>query len=243
MTTKMFLCAMSQKGSLILIPIPIADNSNSHLPPNTFNTLKNITHFVVENSRTSRRFIKSILPDTVIENLNFIEINKHDGTDFKQITQWLKEGNNIGLMSEAGCPGIADPGAEIVAHAQNLDIKVIPLVGPNSIILALMASGLNGQSFCFNGYLPIKEPNRSQKIKQLEHLSKKENQTQIFIETPYRNNQIFQDLLKSCNAQTKICIAQNITGANEWIKTKTASEWEKSIPNLAKEPTVFLLLA
>lgn len=233
---------MSSKGSIYLIPIPIAENSNTFLPPNIASTLKEIKYYVVENIRTARRFIKSIIPEMVIENLNFIEINKHDETDLHQIKQWIKQGETIGLMSEAGCPGIADPGADIIAIAQKMNVKVIPLVGPNSIILALMASGLNGQSFCFNGYLPIKDPARSQKLKQLEQLSKKENQTQLFIETPYRNNQMLKDLLKNCNPKTRVCIAQNITGEQEWIKTKTVEEWVKSIPVLAKEPTVFLLL-
>ncbi len=234
---------MSSNGSIYLIPIPIAENSNIFLPPNIASTLNEIKYYVVENIRTARRFIKSIIPEMVIENLNFIEINKHEETDLQQIKRWIKQGETIGLMSEAGCPGIADPGAEIVALAQKMNVKVIPLVGPNSIILALMASGLNGQSFCFNGYLPIKDQARSQKLKQLEQLSKKENQTQLFIETPYRNNQLLQDLIKNCSPQTRVCIAQNITGEHEWIKTKTVEEWVKSIPVLAKEPTVFLLLA
>lgn len=234
---------MSSNGSIYLIPIPIAENSNIFLPPNIASTLNEIKYYVVENIRTARRFIKSIIPEMVIENLNFIEINKHEETDLQQIKRWIKQGETIGLMSEAGCPGIADPGAEIVALAQKMNVKVIPLVGPNSIILALMASGLNGQSFCFNGYLPIKDPARSQKLKQLEQLSKKENQTQLFIETPYRNNQLLQDLIKNCSPQTRVCIAQNITGEHEWIKTKTVEEWVKSMPVLAKEPTVFLLLA
>lgn len=239
----MFLCVMSKIGSLYLIPIPIAEDSNAYLPPNINDTLKSISYYIVENVRTSRRFIKSILPEIAIENLSFIEISKHEDTDLQQIKKWLMQGEAIGLMSEAGCPGVADPGAEIVAIAQKMNVKVIPLVGPNSIILALMASGLNGQSFCFNGYLPIKEPARSQKIKHLEQHSKKENQTQLFIETPYRNNQLLQDVLKNCNSNTRVCIAQNITGANEWIKTKTVEEWRKTIPILAKEPTVFLILA
>lgn len=234
---------MSSNGSIYLIPIPIAENSYIFLPPNIASTLNEIKYYVVENIRTARRFIKSIIPEMVIENLNFIEINKHEETDLQQIKRWIKQGETIGLMSEAGCPGIADPGAEIVALAQKMNVKVIPLVGPNSIILALMASGLNGQSFCFNGYLPIKDQARSQKLKQLEQLSKKENQTQLFIETPYRNNQLLQDLIKNCSPQTRVCIAQNITGEHEWIKTKTVEEWVKSIPVLAKEPTVFLLLA
>jgi 16S rRNA (cytidine1402-2'-O)-methyltransferase len=146
-------------------------------------------------------------------------------------------------MSESGCPGIADPGSELVAVAQDLNAAVIPLVGPNSIILALMASGLNGQSFCFHGYLPVKEPFRSQRIKHLEQLSKKENQTQIFIETPYRNNQLLADFLKNCSDSLRLCIAQNITAENQSIKTKTIAAWKKQKPTLEKVPTVFLFLA
>lgn len=146
-------------------------------------------------------------------------------------------------MSEAGCPGIADPGAAVVAMAQAMDAKVIPLVGPNSIVLALMASGLNGQSFAFNGYLPVKEPLRGQKIKSLEQHSKKENQTQLFIETPYRNNQLLQDCIKHCSANTKLCIAQNITAPDEWIKTQTIAAWKALTPMLDKAPAVFALLA
>jgi 16S rRNA (cytidine1402-2'-O)-methyltransferase len=158
------------------------------------------------------------------------------------LRNWLKEGHDVGLMSEAGCPGIADPGADLVAVAHNAGASVIPLVGPNSLILALMASGLNGQSFSFVGYLPVKDPMRTKRIKELEAISAKEKQTQLFIETPYRNDHILADLLKNCNPGTRLCIAQNITSAEAFIKTKTVAEWNKQVPVMGKTPAVFLML-
>lgn len=234
---------MSQKGKLYLIPIPISDNALHTLAPEIGIHTLEIKHYFVENIRTARRFLKSIHPSIVIDDLSFSEIDKHTGHDVSLLKQWLKEAHLIGIMSESGCPGIADPGAEIVAIAQEMDVNIVPLTGPNSMILALMASGLNGQSFAFNGYLPIKDPARSQKIKQLEELSAKEKQTQLFIETPYRNNPLLDELLKHCRGNTRICIAQNITADNAFIKTKTADAWRKNKPALEKAPAVFLLLA
>lgn len=234
---------MSEQGKLFLIPIPIAEGALHTLSPEIAIHVKEIGHYFVENIRTARRFLKSIQPSIVIDNLHFIEIDKHKSPDIKTLKQWLYNGNNVGIMSESGCPGIADPGAELIAAAQIWNIDIIPLTGPNSLILALMASGLNGQSFCFNGYLPVKEPARSQKIKQLEAHSKKENQTQLFIETPYRNNQILQDILKNCSDHTRLCIAQDITGNNQYIKTKKVLDWKKQLPKMGKIPAVFLLLA
>jgi 16S rRNA (cytidine1402-2'-O)-methyltransferase len=159
------------------------------------------------------------------------------------LKKWLNEGLNVGVMSEAGCPGIADPGAEVAAAAHSIGATVVPLTGPSSLVLALMASGLNGQSFCFNGYLPIKDPARTQKLKALEALSRKENQTQLFIETPYRNNQLLDEVLKQCGDSTRLCIAQNITAADAYIKTQSIGDWKKKKPTLEKSPAVFLILA
>lgn len=231
------------KAKVYLIPIPIADGAVQTLPPQIATHTLHIKHYYVEQVRTARRFLKLIHPSLVIDDLHFMEMNKHEGIDPQKLKAWINEGHSIGVMSEAGCPGIADPGAEVVAIAQAMDVAVIPLVGPSSILLALMASGLNGQSFAFNGYLPVKEPLRSQKIKALEQHSKKENQTQLFIETPYRNNQLLQDCIKNCAATTRLCIAQNITGATEFIQTKTIATWKVQVPVLEKSPAVFLLLA
>lgn len=179
----------------------------------------------------------------VIDDITFSEIDKHNGADTGTLRKWLQEGKQVGVLSEAGCPGIADPGAELAAIAQGMGAAVIPVTGPSSILLALMASGLNGQSFAFNGYLPVKDPARSQVIKSLEQRSQKENQTQAFIETPYRNDVLLADLLKNCMPGTRICIAKNITAGDAFIKTKTAFEWKKGVPEIGKVPTVFLMLA
>jgi 16S rRNA (cytidine1402-2'-O)-methyltransferase len=231
------------KGILYLIPIPISEGNLESLSPAIKNTIPEITHFFVEDVRTARRFIKSIVPETVIDNLTFLEINKHQESDLSQLKSWIEQGHAVGVMSESGCPGIADPGADVVAYAQLLNVKVVPLVGPSSLLLALMASGFNGQSFCFNGYLPVKEPQRSKEIKALELQSKRLHQTQIIIETPYRNNHLLQDLLKYCTDTTKLCIAFNITASDQFIKTKTIKQWKQAVPTLSKAPCIFLILA
>ena len=225
-----------------MIPIPIADGALQTLSQDVASHTGQITHYFVENVRTARRFIRSLHATLVIDSLHFSEIDKHTGPDFPLLRKWLKEGHTIGIMSEAGCPGIADPGAELVSVAQSMGAKVIPLVGPNSLILALMASGLNGQSFCFTGYIPVKDPQRMKRIKELEATSQKDNQTQLFIETPYRNDHLLADLIKHCSGKTRLCIAQNISAPDGSIKTKTITEWSKEIPVLGKVPAVFLLL-
>ncbi|MBS1587900.1 MAG: SAM-dependent methyltransferase [Bacteroidetes bacterium] len=230
-------------GKVYMIPIPIAEGTLHTLAPEIPQCTLELRHYFVENLRTARRFLKSLHPSLVIDNISFSEIDKHNGADLATFRTWLKEGYDIGIMSEAGCPGIADPGAELAAIAQQMGATIVPLTGPSSIILALMASGLNGQSFCFNGYLPVKEPARSQRIKALEQISKKENQTQLFIETPYRNNVILEDLLKNCMPSTRLCIAVNITAADAYIKTKKVADWKTNKPVLEKLPAVFLLLA
>jgi 16S rRNA (cytidine1402-2'-O)-methyltransferase len=228
--------------TLYLIPLPIAENTLTTLSPEVTRHTETLRYYFVENVRTARRFLRSLHPALVIDELHFSEIDKHKGPDMPLFRAWIKAGHDIGVLSEAGCPGIADPGAELVAVAQGMGATVLPLVGPNSIILALMASGLNGQSFCFTGYLPVKEPARGKRIKDLEALSVKDNQTQIFIETPYRNDALLADLLRHCHDKTRICIAKNITAPGSFIKTRTISEWKKSKPQLGKDPAVFLML-
>lgn len=230
------------KGSLYLIPVPISEGGVSSLSADVAVNTAKITHYFVENVRTARRFLRLLHPVLVIDTLQFSEIDKHTGPDKALFRKWLKEGHDIGIMSEAGCPGIADPGSELVAVAQQMNVHIVPLTGPSSLILALMASGLNGQSFCFTGYLPVKEPARSKRIKELEAISVKERQTQLFIETPYRNDQLLAELLKSCRPQTRLCIAKNITAKDSFIRTCTIAEWQKNKPALGKEPAVFLML-
>ena len=232
----------TKTGTVYLIPIPIADGALNTLTPEINSVTGRLRYYFVENTRTARRFLRSLHKDLVIDSLQFSEIDKHTGPDTALLIKWLNEGRDTGIMSEAGCPGIADPGADLVAAAQNMGAKIVPLTGPNSLILALMASGLNGQSFCFTGYLPVKEPMRSKRIKDLEAISIKENQTQFVIETPYRNDHLLADLLKNCNPKTRLCIAQNITAPDELIKTKTIAEWNKKIPAIGKVPAVFLML-
>lgn len=228
---------------LYLIPVLLDETSVEQVIP-TYNIqlVSDLKFFIVENIRTARRFLKKCAPDINIDSLTFFELNKH--TDKKDITSFLdpmKSGNSIGIMSEAGCPGVADPGADVAAIAQQKGYKVVPLVGPSSILMAIMASGFNGQSFSFHGYLPIDSNERINKIKQLEGRSYSENQTQIFIETPYRNIKLAEDILQHCKPKTKLCIASNITGEDELIVTKSIKEWKGNLPDLNKKPTVFLL--
>ncbi len=232
----------SKAGTLYLIPIPVADGAIHTLPAEVTTHTANILHYFVENIRTARRFLRSLHPTLVIDSLQLSEIDKHTGADIGLLKTWLKEGKKVGLMSEAGCPAIADPGSNLVAIAHQMGARVVPLTGPNSIILSLMASGLNGQSFAFIGYLPLKETDRIKKIKEIEAHSVKEKQTQIFIETPYRNTHLLANLLKVCNPRTRLCIALNITADDEYIKTKTITEWKEKIPALPKLPAVFLML-
>ncbi len=233
---------MTTTNAVYLIPIPICEGENNTLSVAIADVLLKVNYFFVEDLRTARRFLKSMHPSIIIDNLHFSEIDKHNGADINLLQQWLKKGYNVGIMSEAGCPGIADPGADLVAIAHKSGVRVVPLVGPNSIILALMASGLNGQSFCFVGYIPVKDPVVSKSIKDIELRSIKDAQTQIFIETPYRNDKLYTEILKSCCNTTRLCIAQNISSPLEFIKTKTIAEWKKETLVLGKLPTVFLLL-
>ncbi len=231
-------------GTLYLIPTVLSDSAPlaQVLPSGNAAIVAQLKHFVVENVRTARRFLKQIDKNIDIDALTFYELNQH--TDLAQIGGYLRpleQGENIGIISEAGCPAIADPGADVVALAQKCDIRVVPLVGPSSILLSLMASGFNGQSFAFHGYLPIDKNDRAQRLKLLERRIYTENQTQIFIETPYRNRQMVDDLCRILQPQTKLCIASDITGANENIRTRTIAHWKKSLPDIGKVPCIFLI--
>jgi 16S rRNA (cytidine1402-2'-O)-methyltransferase len=229
-------------AKLYLVPITMGESSlESVIPSDVLNKIKNIKTFIVENIRTTRRYLKKIDKSINIDELIFFEINKR--TKHTELHNFFVAHKNtdIGVVSEAGCPGIADPGSEVVKLAHKYNMQVSPMVGPSSILMALIASGMNGQNFTFNGYLPVKHHDRVQKIKQLEQCSFKENKTQIFIETPYRNQVMIKDLLANCSKQTKLCIACDISLDTEFIKTKTIAEWEKNIPEINKRPTVFLL--
>lgn len=232
-------------GTLYLIPAPLGDSENNPLPPYALRVVHSLEYFIVEKGKTARRFLKSWKTPIPFQAMTFFELNKH--TDLKDLPSFLepaiKLGKNVGLMSEAGVPGVADPGAEVVRLAHQQGLRVVPLIGPSSILLALMASGLNGQTFAFQGYLPIKSNARSKRIQQLEKTAQKFNQTQIFIETPYRNEAFLKDLIKNLKAQTLLTVATDLTLATEYIKTKTVADWRKTeLPDLHKRPTVFLFL-
>ena len=231
------------KGNLYLIPTRLGDNPPLEvLPISIKKIIEQIDFYIVENEKTARRFIKAISSNKPQQNLKINLLNKF--TNELEIPSFLnpcKEGINVGLLSEAGCPGVADPGSEIVKVAHKEGIKVIPLVGPSSILLALMASGMNGQNFAFNGYLPIDSNEKKIALKKLEHLSFEQNQSQLFIETPYRNNKMLEDLCKILNKNTSICVACDITLPSEYIITKTAEEWKHIKVDLHKRPTLFII--
>lgn len=232
-----------KKGNLILIPNLIGENSiTESIPLNIHNEITNTNFYIVENIRSARRFIKKICPKKTIEKITFFAYGKHDDIDLeKDFLQNILSGNDIGMISEAGAPAVADPGSKIVEYAHNYNIKVRPLVGPSSILLSLMASGMNGQNFAFNGYLPIEKKARVNKIKELEKITIRSRQTQIFMETPYRNNKLFETLIKTCNSKTRLCIASNITTEKESILTKDIIEWRKIKIDINKQPTIFLI--
>jgi 16S rRNA (cytidine1402-2'-O)-methyltransferase len=238
-----------EKNIVYLIPSLLDEKGIHVIPAYVIDAVKNCQVFFTENERTARRFLKQLwkfyLPgqDIVIDNYDWFTIHKAEEEAVTVFRQKIKEGKNIGIISEAGCPGVADPGQLLVAAAQEMDVIIKPLVGPNSILLALMASGMNGQQFQFVGYLPIDNHQRMQAIKELETESKKKNCTQLFIETPYRNNQLLEILLKTCKPSTLLCLAVNITGETEWIKMKTIAEWKKGKTDLHKHPAIFVLLA
>lgn len=231
------------QASLFLIPVTMGETSiEKVLPSYNREIILTINHFIVENVRSARRFLKKTEPSINIDDLTFYELNKHTkAQDIENYLQALADGKHVGVISEAGCPAIADPGADIVAIAQQKNYKVVPLVGPSSIVMSLMASGFNGQSFSFQGYLPIEAGERSKTIKHLEQRIYTESQTQIFIETPYRNMKMVEDLIRNCKPSTKLCIAMNITCEDEYIKTLSIKDWQKHLPNMDKKPCIFLL--
>ena len=225
-----------------LIPSLLHEEGLRSIPPYITDIVKQCQVLFVENERTSRRYLKTLAKEIVIDNYEWFTMAVDDDT-VKAFRKKIKEGKTIGIISEAGCPGIADPGQQLVAIAHEMNVEVKPLVGPNSILLALMASGMNGQQFKFNGYLPIKDPERHKAIKELESESSKKNCTQIFIETPYRNNQLMDVLLHICQPSTKICLAVDLTSEKEFIKTRSVAEWKKDKPDIHKRPAIFLLYA
>jgi len=228
---------------LYLIPTSLGDCSFDHILP-AYNTelVTRLKHFIVEDIRTARRFLKKMDPSIDIDSLTFFILNQH--TTPEELSDFLKPmfvGNDMGVLSEAGCPAIADPGADVVAMAQKYNFSVVPLVGPSSILLSLMASGFNGQSFAFVGYLPIQPADRAKMLRKLETRAYNENQSQIFIETPYRNMKMLEEILQTCQPNTRLCIAVDITLETEFIKTKTVKEWKNQLPDLNKRPCIFLL--
>ncbi|WPP53494.1 SAM-dependent methyltransferase [Catalinimonas niigatensis] len=235
----------TKHGKVYLIPTVIAeDTMDQALPVSIKVTVNSLRYFLVENVRTARRFLSALGIQNPIDNLHFEELNKRTSkVELKSLFAPVMQGENIGIMSEAGCPGVADPGALAVNYAHEHHIQVIPLVGPSSFLLALMASGFNGQSFAFHGYLPIDKGERNKAVKQLEKQAQDQHQTQIFMETPYRNNQLFEAVLKNCKNTTQLCVARGVTGSDEYIKTMNIGDWKKNKPDLHKIPTVFLIYA
>lgn len=232
------------KGTLFLIPSGLGENASpGSLPPDILSVAARLNHFVVEDLRTARRFLKSILPSINIDSLSFQVLDEHTRPEnISSLLGPIMEGHDLGLLSEAGLPCVADPGAMLVSHAHEKEIKVVPLTGPSSIFLALMASGFNGQNFTFHGYLPVDKRERVQKIKELESAVFQKDQTQIFIETPYRNNQMLESLIQACKPQTRICVAYDLTLPGETVISRTAAQWQKHHPaDLRKKPAVFLL--
>lgn len=234
------------EAALYLIPVTLGDTPISNVLP-TYNKeiILSIRHFIVEELRTARRFLKAVEKSIDIDALTFYEIGKHaDASRFSQYLEPLRKGLPVGVISEAGCPAVADPGADVVAIAQREGLRVVPLVGPSSILLAVMASGFNGQSFAFHGYLPIDAGARSKRLKQLESRSAAEHQTQLFIETPYRNEKLMADLLATCNPQTKLCIAAGLTTEQEYVRSQSIRDWKKNgLPQISKIPTIFAIYA
>src|SRR5690606_21387535 len=236
---------MPNKGKLILIPSAIAASSvDVYLPSGVKDAITHLRYFLVENIRTARRYLSSLSIYASIEELRFEVLDKNtNATALESLCAPLLQGHDVGVLSESGCPGVADPGALAVAYAHKHNVRVMPLVGPSSLLLALMASGLNGQHFAFHGYLPIHKAEVARVLPVLEKESRSRSQTQIFIETPYRNNGLCKSLLKHLSHETRLCIAVDITGTGESIHTRTVADWRKSPPVLPKLPAVFLFLA
>lgn len=229
--------------ALYLLPVTLGDTPLENvLPAYNKEIILSIRHFIVEDVRSARRFLKKADCEIDIDSLTFYTLNKHTSAEaLSGYLEPLVQGYPMGVISEAGCPAVADPGADVVAIAQRRNLKVVPLVGPSSIILSVMASGFNGQSFAFHGYLPIEPAERAKRIKLLEQRVYAEDQTQLFIETPYRNNKMAEDILRNCRPQTRLCIAADITCPGESIKTRTVKEWHGKLPDLSKIPCIFLI--
>lgn len=233
-------------GVIYMIPCPISDERGvwDVLPKANLDVMNSLDYFIVENTRSARRFLSKAGVERRIEELEFVELNEHT-TSAAEIEKMLKPvlaGRSAGVISEAGVPGVADPGADIVALAHRKGVRVVPLVGPSSILMSVMASGLNGQSFAFVGYIPVKDGERAKRIKELERRAKEENQAQLFIEAPYRNVKLFEALVKSLAPKLRLTIAADITSPAEYIKTLTVEEWRKcGVPDIAKRPTIFIL--
>ncbi|SUB78163.1 SAM-dependent methyltransferase [Porphyromonas macacae] len=233
----------TEAGTLYLIPVTLGDVPfDNCLPFYNREVVKSLKYFIVEQVRTARRFIRAFTPEVVIDELTFFELNKHTHPeDIESYLLPLTRGESIGIISEAGCPAIADPGADVVAIAQKKEYEIIPLIGPSSILLSLMASGFNGQRFAFRGYLPIDEKERASAIKDMEQRIKQFGEAQIFIETPYRNEKILEQLIRYCHGKTRLCIAAQITCPDQYIRTMTIDKWRQQKPPLHKVPAIFLL--
>jgi 16S rRNA (cytidine1402-2'-O)-methyltransferase len=234
---------MNILGNVYLIPAYLDEHASGVIPAYVLDAIKECQVFFTENERSARRYLKSLWHEMVIDDYEWFVIHKTEQEQRVRFLQRLKEGKTIGIISEAGCPGVADPGQILVGAAHEVGARVKPLVGPSSILLTLMASGMNGQQFQFIGYLPIDLPQRIVAIKDLENESKRKKCTQIFIETPYRNNQLIETILKTCMVSTRFCIGANLTTSREFIKTKTIGEWQKNKPDLHKQPAIFCLFA
>jgi 16S rRNA (cytidine1402-2'-O)-methyltransferase len=231
------------EGTLYLLPTTLGESDLHHvLPDFNFSMMNQLTHFIVEDIRSARRFLKKVNPAINIDTLTFLTLNEQT-TDMElpALLQPLKDGHDVGVLSEAGCPAVADPGAAIVQLAQAAGIRVVPLVGPSSLLMALMASGFNGQNFAFVGYLPIASSERAKALKLLEKKAITENQTQIFIETPYRNHKLMEEMIETLLPTTNLCVAVDISLPSEWIRTHNIATWKKQIPDIQKKPTVFLI--
>jgi len=230
-------------ASVFLIPTVLIDGQTDCLPAYLLKAIQQCQIFFVENERTARRFLKSLWKEMVIDDFEWFNMQRVTSETEAAFKQKLKENKTIGIISEAGCPGVADPGQKLVEIAQQLNVVVKPFVGPNSILLALMASGMNGQNFQFVGYLPIDMAERIKAIKTLESESKQKSCTQIFIETPYRNNQLLEALVKTCHPQTRVCVAVDLTSPQEFIRTMMVQKWKNKLPDLHKRPAIFLMYA
>lgn len=230
-------------GTVFLIPTFLAENVIAPLPAYLLDAIKTCQVLFVENERSARRYLKLLDKAIIIERFEWHTIHKAEVEQVSAFKRSLSEGKIVGIISEAGCPGIADPGQLLIAAAQEMNVKVKPLVGPSAVLLALMASGMNGQQFEFVGYLPIDSNQRNKSIRELESHSMKNDSTKIFIETPYRNNALFESLLQNCSDRTRLCVGVNITGEDELITTRTVREWKKNKPILGKLPVIFLLYA